>query len=53
MTASAVQGGECVALLRPPLLSNARQEQHLCYVWNSQKVETVYKKREIGDDSQF
>ena len=45
-------GGECVAVFRPPLLSNARQERHLCYVWNGQKVETVYEKREIGDDSQ-
>ena len=45
-------GGECVAVFRPPLLSNARQERHLCYVWNGQKVETVYEKREIGDVSQ-
>ncbi len=45
-------GGQCVAVLRPPLLSNARQERHLCYVWNGQKVETVYEKREIADDSQ-
>ncbi len=44
--------GECVAVFRPPLLSNARQERHFCYVWNGQKVETVYEKREIGDDSQ-
>lgn len=45
-------GGECVAVLRPPLLSDARQERHLCYVWNGQKVETVFEKREIGDVSQ-
>ena len=45
-------GGECVAVFRPPLLSNARQERHLCYVWNGRKVETVYEKREIGDASQ-
>ena len=44
--------GECVAVFRPLLLSNARQERHLCYVWNGQKIETVYEKREIGDDSQ-
>ena len=24
-------GGECAAVFRPPLLSNARQERHLCY----------------------
>ena len=46
-------GGECVAVFRPPLLSDARQERHLCYVWNGQEVETVYEKREIGDDSRF
>ena len=40
--------GEYVAVFRPPLLSNARQERHLCYVWNGQRVETVYEKREIG-----
>ena len=44
-------GGECVAVFRPPLLSNARQERHLCYVWNGQEIETVYEKREIGDDA--
>ncbi len=39
--------GQCVAVFRPPLLSNARQERHLCYVWNGHAVETVYEKREI------
>ena len=39
--------GECAAVFRPPLLSNARQERHLCYVWNGQEIETVYEKREF------
>ncbi len=43
-------GGECVAVFRPLLLSNARQERHLCYVWNGQNIETVYEKRELGED---
>jgi len=43
-------GGECVAVFRPSPPSNARQERHLCYVWNGQRVETVYEKRELGDD---
>ena len=47
------KGGQCAAVFRPPLLSNARQERHLCYVWNGRKIETVYEKRELGDDSQF
>ena len=42
-------GGECTAVFRPPLLSGARQERHLCYVWNGQEVETIYEKREIGN----
>lgn len=45
--------GECVAVFRPPLLSNARQERHLCYIWNGQQIETVYEKRELDDDGQF
>ena len=45
--------GECGAVFRPPLLSNARQERHLCYVWNGQEVETVYEKREFGEGDQF
>ncbi len=43
--------GECAAIFRPRLLSNARQERHLCYIWNGQKIETVYEKREIGNGS--
>ena len=42
--------GECVAVFRPPLLSNARQERHLCYVWNGQRIVSIYEKREFGDD---
>ena len=44
-------GGECVAVFRPPLLSNARQERHLCYVWNGLQIETVYEKREFSNDA--
>lgn len=32
-------GGERVAVFRPPLLSNCRQERHLCYVWDGQAVD--------------
>ena len=38
-------GGECVAVFRPPLLSNARQERHLCYVWDGEAISSVYEKR--------
>ena len=39
--------GECAAVFRPSLLSNVRQERHLCYVWDGQKIATVYEKREF------
>lgn len=42
------EGGQCVAVFRPPLLSNARQERHLCYVWDGSRIGTVYEKREMG-----
>lgn len=41
-------GGECAAVFRPPLLSNARQERHLCYVWDGRQVSAVYEKRTLG-----
>jgi hypothetical protein len=41
-------GGECIAVFRPPLLSNARQERHLCYVWDGRHIADIYEKRELG-----
>ena len=38
-------GGACVAIFRPPVLSNCRQERHLCYVWDGQAITSVYEKR--------
>jgi hypothetical protein len=39
-------GGECAAVFRPRVLANCRQERHLCYVWNGDKIAYVYEKRE-------
>lgn len=39
------QGGECVAVFRPRLLSNCRQERHLCYVWDGQSITMIYEKK--------
>lgn len=39
--------GECVAVFRPKLLANCRQERHLCYVWDGEKVRDVYEKRSL------
>lgn len=41
------KGGECAAVFRPPVLSNCRQERHLCYVWDGQDIVTVYEKRNL------
>ena len=38
-------GGECAAVFRPRLLSNCRQERHLCYVWDGGKIANIYEKR--------
>lgn len=38
-------GGECAAVFRPRLLSNCRQERHLCYVWDGRTIITVYEKK--------
>lgn len=43
------QGGECVAVFRARLLSNCRQERHLCYVWDGQRIASVYEKRALGE----
>lgn len=41
-------GGECVAVFRPRLLSNCRQERHLCYMWDGRRISRIYEKRELG-----
>ena len=37
--------GECTAVFRPRLLSNCRQERHLCYVWDGKTISAIYEKR--------
>lgn len=41
------EGGECVAVFRPRLLSNCRQERHLCYVWDGKTISIIYEKRDF------
>lgn len=43
------QGGACVAVFRARLLSNCRQERHLCYVWDGRRIASVYEKRALGE----
>jgi hypothetical protein len=42
------EGGECAAVFKPRLLSNCRQERHLCYVWDGYAIETIYEKKDFG-----
>jgi len=42
------EGGECAAVFRPRLLSNCRQERHLCYVWDGKTISTMYEKKSFG-----
>jgi hypothetical protein len=30
------------------VLSNCRQERHLCYVWDGKAISSVYEKRTLG-----
>ena len=41
-------GGECAAVLRPRLLSNCRQAEHLCYVWDGTRIAEIYEKRSLS-----
>lgn len=41
-------GGECVAIFRPNVLSNARQERHLCYIWDGASITAIYEKRALS-----
>ncbi|MEO3428561.1 RES family NAD+ phosphorylase [Pelagibius sp. CAU 1746] len=43
--------GECAAVFRPRLLSNARQERHLCYIWDGSNISSVYEKQMLGNES--
>jgi hypothetical protein len=42
------QAGQCAAVFRPRLLSNCRQERHLCYVWDGKMIASLYEKKSFG-----
>ncbi len=33
-----------------PFLWNARQERHLCYIWDGWQIATIYEKQELDND---
>lgn len=37
--------GQCAAIFRPRLLSQCRQERHLCYRWDGAKISDIYEKK--------
>jgi RES domain-containing protein len=39
------EGGECVAVFRPPALTRCRQTGHLVYEWDGERIAQVYEKR--------
>ncbi|WP_233543083.1 RES family NAD+ phosphorylase [Sphingomonas edaphi] len=40
-------GGTCVAVFRPRLISNCRQERHLAYQWDGERIANIFEKREF------
>jgi hypothetical protein len=41
------EGGTCVAVFRPRLLSDCRQERHLTYQWDGERIRNIFEKREF------
>ena len=40
-------GGTSVAVFRPRLLSDCRQERHLTYQWDGERISSIFEKREV------
>ncbi len=43
------KGGQCAAVLRPPVLNHCRQKQQLIFEWNGRKIDKVYELHEYSD----
>lgn len=39
--------GECIAALRPPAVSTPHQGPHYCYVWDGEKINSYYQKKDL------
>lgn len=39
--------GECVAVLRPPVLSSCREEKYLHYIWDGEKIIDIYEAKSL------
>jgi len=40
-------GGECIAAFRPPAVSIPHQGPHFCYVWDGNKINSYYQKKDL------
>lgn len=43
------EGGECIAVFRPRLISRCQQAQHLGYVWDGTRIALVYQKKVLRE----
>lgn len=41
-------GGTCVAVFRPPVLKNARQERHFAFIWDGRRIADIYTYSKAG-----
>jgi len=41
-------GGKCVGVFRPPLLSSCRERRHLRYVWDGARIVDVLEVRSLS-----
>lgn len=41
------EGGTCVAVFRPRLLSKCSQERHLTYQWDGERIANIFEKRKL------
>jgi len=39
--------GQCIAIFRPPALSNCMQTKHFAYVWNGKEITHTYEKTSL------
>lgn len=39
--------GECIAALRPPTISVPHQGSHYCYIWDGNKINSYYQKKDL------
>ncbi|MDX2106220.1 MAG: RES family NAD+ phosphorylase [Candidatus Melainabacteria bacterium] len=41
--------GECIAAFRPPVISNAKEEKHLTYIWDGTRITAHFEKQNFQE----